>query len=66
MASFGNWMVFLAVQFGKAALHLIHRQYFNEKEDMEYIDYVKDEELRYKLKKFTDELINDKTAANKA
>lgn len=39
----------------------ISGKYFNEKEEMEYIDYVKDEQLRQQLRDFTEELIKEKT-----
>ncbi|PHN03703.1 SDR family oxidoreductase [Flavilitoribacter nigricans] len=37
-------------------------KYFNEREEMAYIDYVKDEQLRQQLRNFTEELIKEKTA----
>lgn len=42
----------------------INGKYFNEKEEMAYIDYVKDERLRMQLKNFTEELLKEKITAN--
>ncbi|MCB0631380.1 MAG: SDR family oxidoreductase [Saprospiraceae bacterium] len=37
-------------------------KYFNERKEMEYIDYVKDEQLRQQLRDFTEALIKEKMA----